>query len=686
VLESPDVPTSRSLRDVLAALLDFARIKAALSPDDERLLSVLQDPAAILPNGDRLLLTVTRWESGSLDVLLKRFGVTQLDLAHLDTFRRVYDAYAQVAALGIPASALLAATTNEPTVDALHNVDTVRDLQSALRARYDQEADWLQVLKPINDTLRALQRDALVACVLQHLGEDSKTSAIDTPDKLLEYFLMDVQMEPCMQTSRIRHALSSVQLFVERCLMNLEPDLAPASIDPAKWAWMKRYRVWEANRKVFLWPENWLEPELRDDQSPIFRETMSELLQSDITEDTAATALLNYLSRLEEVAKLEPCGIHYVENSPGKQGSIVHVVARTAGAQHKYYYRRSDHPSWTPWEQIKLDIEDNPVIPVVWKDRLLLFWLRILKQSPGAPPSSKADTKTLHDITPDDVKQGTQVTMTVQAVLCWSEYYNGKWQPTKTSDVDRPTTLGQQFEPGPPDPNHPMRFDRSQLRLRVSEEGDALRVRVRIFADDRLSSFLLYNTHSLPAPEEDVPDPDPDTFITPTSRWRFLTRAKEMLRIIYPPGPSFSNQLKCDVLTDLIPFTTVQPQHPLQDTWDAPFFFQDSRHLFYVSTSESITTVGEFSGHGMSASPAQQGIDIPPLVLKQDPNVIPLQDEQGLRISGSDHGFVDPSPLARFVSEDRNIRTAIGTTGSVSFGNREIGPAGELADGHLSQP
>lgn len=31
----------------------------------------------------------------------------------------------------------------------------------------------------------------------------------------------------------------------------------------AKWAWRKRYRVWEANRKVFLFPENWIEPELR---------------------------------------------------------------------------------------------------------------------------------------------------------------------------------------------------------------------------------------------------------------------------------------------------------------------------------------------------------------------------------------------------------------------------------------
>jgi SpoVK/Ycf46/Vps4 family AAA+-type ATPase len=29
------------------------------------------------------------------------------------------------------------------------------------------------------------------------------------------------------------------------------------------WQWRTRYRVWEANRKVFLYPENWIEPEPR---------------------------------------------------------------------------------------------------------------------------------------------------------------------------------------------------------------------------------------------------------------------------------------------------------------------------------------------------------------------------------------------------------------------------------------
>jgi ATPase subunit of ABC transporter with duplicated ATPase domains len=31
----------------------------------------------------------------------------------------------------------------------------------------------------------------------------------------------------------------------------------------AKWEWRKKYRVWEANRKIFLYPENWVEPDLR---------------------------------------------------------------------------------------------------------------------------------------------------------------------------------------------------------------------------------------------------------------------------------------------------------------------------------------------------------------------------------------------------------------------------------------
>jgi hypothetical protein len=34
------------------------------------------------------------------------------------------------------------------------------------------------------------------------------------------------------------------------------------------WSWLKRFRVWEAMRRTFLYAENWLEADKRDDQSP----------------------------------------------------------------------------------------------------------------------------------------------------------------------------------------------------------------------------------------------------------------------------------------------------------------------------------------------------------------------------------------------------------------------------------
>jgi ATP-dependent 26S proteasome regulatory subunit len=33
------------------------------------------------------------------------------------------------------------------------------------------------------------------------------------------------------------------------------------------WEWRRKYRVWEANRKIFVYPENWIEPELRTSSS-----------------------------------------------------------------------------------------------------------------------------------------------------------------------------------------------------------------------------------------------------------------------------------------------------------------------------------------------------------------------------------------------------------------------------------
>ena len=210
-------------------------------------------------------------------------------------------------------------------------------MHTGVRAALD-DAAWRETMQSVNDALRNLRRDALVAYVLAH---DPPEPEIDTADKLYEHFLVDVQMDACMQTSRIRLALSTVQLFVTRCLMNLERDVSSGSIRQDHWAWMKRYRVWEANRKVFLWPENWLAPELRDGKSAFFRELESDLLKSDITTELAEDAYLEYLKKLDDVARLEIVGCFLQQRTPGDPNDdILHVIGRTNGKTRVHWYRR----------------------------------------------------------------------------------------------------------------------------------------------------------------------------------------------------------------------------------------------------------------------------------------------------------------------------------------------------------
>ena len=242
----PDAAASADLAAVLDALLGYAQLKAAYSPGTQapaagRLLSVLQQMAAATPDPAPALLALTGWDQVSLGALLRHFyGSASLGgiaaATPLAILRRLSDAFTAVTSSGVTADTLIAATTNDP--DSAPGVTTVEDFQAAARSRY-AEPDWLAAVTPVNNTLRTLQRDALVAyilvqagpAILAALGVQATATRPCTADDLFSYFLFDTQMQPCMETSRIRHALSSVQLFIERSLRNLEPLVNPQDID-----------------------------------------------------------------------------------------------------------------------------------------------------------------------------------------------------------------------------------------------------------------------------------------------------------------------------------------------------------------------------------------------------------------------------------------------------------------------
>jgi Neuraminidase-like domain/FHA domain len=782
---NPDPATAARLSEVLGALLDFSLIKQALSPSDERLLAVLSSPAAPLPGGQSALLSLTGWAPASVNALLTQFfGSTDLtSLTSIENLRRVFDAYSLVQASRLPAAPLISAITNAPSPA------TVSALQSALRARY-AESDWLAVIRPINDAARIQQRDALVAYILQKLGDSYTQSSVsfttstdatagatdlscadsagvtagmlvqgvgvapgtvvtavagttvtisagvltalpagtsllaapagpafDTPDSLYEYFLVDTQTQPAVETSRIRLALSAVQLFIERVIRNLEPLTCPTDINAAQWQWMKRYRVWQANREVFLWPENWLYPELRDNQSPIFQQMMSSLLQGDITDDAAASAYLDYLSSLEEIAKLEQCGLYY-EPGTADADETSYIVARTAGASRKYYFRQLTSGSWTPWAQVQIDCEDMPVTPIVWNGRLFLFWLKAVKQAqPSEPqlasPSGGGTSATLADTKLSDLNTFTSAaassagtnSVTVQAVLSWTEFYNGKWQPAKTSDVSNPTTIGKFDQTGP----GAFESCRSSIRITPAEltspqqaeiPGDALILDISVPGQSPDGGFVLHNTHSLPVRFEDVSFSVPLTIDNhPTG----LYVAVPLSSVLAAPSPARSfppaqpytggygsgtfgiSYLQAQgspatYVNNLLEYTwqprCIQPETWLPDAWDAPFLYEDRRHLFYVTTTESLVSVWRFPGFGiLSASPGvlASGLAISPVVLRQP--VVATTPPEALAAAAA---TADPVAVQRLISAGTNIKAALALPQTVFYQGELISPIGSI--------
>jgi hypothetical protein len=329
----------------------------------------------------------------------------------IGTWLRIRDA--MDAAARLAATPALCSAWSKPTptmADALA-------VQQAARAQLGDDA-WLDAFKSLRDVLRQKQRDALVDYLI---ANPPPGESWETPDDLFGYHLIDVEMDSCMVTSRIKQAIGSVQLFALRCLMNLEPRVRTGNDDGwGQWEWMSSEAVWAGAREIFLWPENWLEPDLRKDSSEQFDRLVSTLQQNPVTKDTAEQAFMAYLQDLSTLSRLEVVGVHHqVEKSAGgaAEVDILHVIARTQSKPNHFFYRRRINATrWTPWEQIPLDIEADSVLPVVWNRRLMLFWPLMKSEQEPAPLTM-----------PDAGSQMPAPKSSISVQIAWSVFNNGKW-------------------------------------------------------------------------------------------------------------------------------------------------------------------------------------------------------------------------------------------------------------------
>lgn len=413
-----------NLRDVLpqarATLVDvFALANKTTEPPPT--LSQLRD----------LLHKATAWDTDALAYIIDtHFSLSPDDFKNETALTNIYNVMRLISKTGT--SPLILVELAQPGNDFKELNDTAQQLKHTVKAKYE-ESDWLQLAGELSDNIRENQKQALIQYLL--VRPELRAWGVYDADSLFEYFLIDVQMDACMDTSRIVQANSAIQLFVTRCLLNLESKIisgfeigvSPDAIAAARWEWMKNYRVWEANRKVFLYPENWLEPEWRDDRSPFFKELESELVQNDITSRSVENAFRNYLSKLDKVANLDVCGMYYDEDTED-----IHVFARTRNIPYTFFYRTLDkYWKWSAWEKVELDIrgvddgENSGVhlIPIVWKKRLFLFWPEFMEKQDEAIGINDQTISVLAGQTAGSLKSR----LYWEIRLAWSEYVDNKW-------------------------------------------------------------------------------------------------------------------------------------------------------------------------------------------------------------------------------------------------------------------
>ena len=341
----------------------------------------------------------------------------------IDGLQDIHDAATMCTTLGVSAYAL-ASLGNDASFGELSHA---RDIAlGAVTAKYPDASKRDQTLAPLHDRVNVLKRDALCDYIM---GWGAALNFHSHSD-LYDFFLIDPDMGSCFQTSRVVSALSTLQLYAERCRQGLEQtrrdapknvahvSIPPGAIPGDQWEWRKNFRVWQANRKVFLHPESYIDPDLLDIKTPLFEDLEDELLQQKITMDSASDAYLRYLTQFAELANLRIAGSCYRAET-----NTYYFFGCTHQDPPVYYWRSWDETTWSPWRKIELAINALTVSAEFHLGRLYLFWV---------------DTKT---------KDKTSI----QGGNSQLEYYeasislqysalqpNGKWLPVQKLDSLRP--------------------------------------------------------------------------------------------------------------------------------------------------------------------------------------------------------------------------------------------------------
>jgi len=424
----PPTLTLTNLRNVFW----LKQLVAKLGDRKDALVSYLTQvhsiQSGVSPQPPVTLHAASGWEAAQCEFLCGRLfpGVGGCDT--VPRLRRLAGVFDIAASLGVDVFFLdtLGGLKSKPAADNWDfYTNMALTLLQALKSRTQGPA-WAATFERIDNRLNERTRDALAPLAVLLLSQANFPVA--DVRGLYEFLLVDVEMSGCAEISYIREALNAAQLYLQRCRLSLEPNVTISTDDipDVYWEWMMSYRVWEANRKVFLYPENYIDPSLRTTKTALFKALENTLTQGEVTKETVADAYRKYLDDFAELAKLKYVDAYHCTVHDAQRGAIdtLYLFARTQAEPYTFYYiSREPGDVWSEWQKIDITVGSDVLTPLYVFNRLFVFWVELKQykeQAGGAGAGTSAN-----------------VVVTKAAVKYSFHDFSGRWVQPQTAVPER---------------------------------------------------------------------------------------------------------------------------------------------------------------------------------------------------------------------------------------------------------
>ncbi|AVI65870.1 Insecticidal toxin complex protein TcaB (toxin complex protein) [Shewanella sp. WE21] len=287
-----------------------------------------------------------------------------------------------------------------------------------------------------NQNLKEARRDALVSHYLatHTVSMLPQGSAVTTADDLYEYLLLDTKISNAVTTSRLAEAVSSLQLLIHRGLEGYEGDLdGGAASYLAKDAFLdnwdrynKRYSTWAGKEKLRFYAGNYVEPSLRTNKSPQFKELENKINQGKLTTELVESALFTYLSQVDKTAEIT----HLCAGIGNAERTRLYITGRQSDDQYCWREVWLDNSidecgkpiHWGYWQPLPAAIKspiDDRVVMIDSPQGVLCLWSAMEKNQVSA----------------DQAKD-------VEISYCWVMRRDGQWERYVDGDKLTLTPVG----------------------------------------------------------------------------------------------------------------------------------------------------------------------------------------------------------------------------------------------------